>query len=410
MRALDVLRRAEWLNGARAQGYAVILALMLALAGGAVLQGRARSQAADPAHRVSVVDFVAFYAAGGLTLRGTPALAYDPVATDHAQRAMAQLPGGFLAFYYPPVLLGLCALVALLPFGPAWVVWCLLGHVPLALALVRVLRARFAWLQLVAAPAVVMTWANGQSGFLPAAAFAWGAVLLERRPVLAGLCLSGLCVKPHMALAAPLALLAARRWRALAGFALGVALLVGLSLALFGLSPWWAFVQNAAAAEHALAAYAPHWHKLLSIVTALRIAGLGLPAAYAAQALGSLACLTAVALVARRRPGGLAEMAVAACATPLISPHTLDYDLPMLLLPLAWVSARALQTGWRDWEKLSLLGLYLLPLTGRILTMAVGLPVGPVALAAGLYVCCARAWAAPQDAGVAAGGAACPAA
>jgi len=386
-----MLRRAEWLNPARARGYATILALMLTIGAVLLLQGRERAAAVDPARRPVVTDFVAFYAAGQLSLAGTPALTYDPTATDHAQRAIAQLPGGFLGFYYPPVLLPLCALVALLPFGPAWIVWCLAGYLPFALALRRLLPQRWALAQLICAPAMLITWANGQSGFLPAASLAWGGLLLDRRPLLAGACLAGLIVKPHMALAAPLALLAARRWRALAGFAVASALLVGLSLALFGASPWLAFVHNAAAAENALAHFAPHWRKLLSVVTGLRLLGFSLALATALQIAASLAALAAVAALAARRSGGLAEMAVVAAATPLISPHTLDYDLPMLLLPMAWIIAAALRDGWRDWEKLGLLGLYLLPLLGRVVTMGLGIPLGPPLLAAGLYLTLRRA-------------------
>ena len=386
-----VLRRADWLHGARAFGWGAILALLLAIAAGFAIHGRQVAAAADPAHRPVATDFVSFYAAGQFTLRGMPALAYDGPATNAAQHALAQLQGGFLGFYYPPMLLPLCAAVATLPFGLAWLVWSLGGYLPLALALRRLLPQRWAWLPLLSAPAMVITWANGQSGFLPAACLAWGAVLLERRPLLAGVCLSGMIVKPHMAVAAPVALLAARRGRAVAGFAAGTVGQVVITLTLFGVAPWRGFVSGAAVAQNAATHFAPHWHKLLSLITAFRLLGAPLGVAVALQLVGSLVGLAVVAWVALRRPGAVAEMAVAAAATPLIAPHVLDYDLPILLLPMAWVIARAQLDGWRDWEKLTLASLYVLPLFARLLTFGAGVPVGPPLFAAGLYVCVQRA-------------------
>ena len=391
MSKLAVLRRADWLDGTRAFAWAAILALLLAVSAGFIAHGRDMARAADPANLRVTTDFVAFYAAGELTLRGTPALAYDSAATAAAQGALARLEGGFLGFYYPPVMLLLCAGLALLPFGVAWLVWGLGGYLPLALALRRLLPQRWAWLPLLSAPAALITLANGQSGFLAAASLAWCAVLLERRPFLAGLCLSGLILKPQMALAAPLGLLAARRWSALAGFAVAGAALAAGSAAVFGLPTWLAFLRNAAVAEHAMTQFAPHWHKLLSVVTGLRLLGAPLAVAYPAQIAASLAVLAVVAWLARGRPGGMAEMAVAAAATPLIAPHVLDYDLPVLLLPMAWITARAQATGWRDWEKLTLLVLYALPLFARLLTFGASIPVGPPAFAAGLYLCARRA-------------------
>ena len=68
-------------------------------------------------------DFVSFYAAGSLADAGTPELAYDQAAHNAAEE-QATAPGvEYRFFYYPPVFLLLCALVARLPYLVAFLIF-----------------------------------------------------------------------------------------------------------------------------------------------------------------------------------------------------------------------------------------------------------------------------------------------
>ena len=110
-----------------------------------------------------------------------------------------------------------------------------------------------------------------------------------------------------------------------------------------GCASWLAFLRNTPAAEAALTAFAPHWHKLLGVMTLVRVLGLPVGLAGLAQAVvfaGLLGLVGWLAWVSRGRVSGVALMAVAAAATPLISPHVLDYYLPVLLAPMAYVAGR----------------------------------------------------------------------
>jgi len=51
-----------------------------------------------------------------------------------------------------------------------------------------------------------------------------------------------LCYKPHLALLVPVALAAGGHWRAFGAAAVTVAVVVGLSVALFGVEPWRAYL------------------------------------------------------------------------------------------------------------------------------------------------------------------------
>ena len=79
----------------------------------------------------------------------------------------------------------------------------------------------------------------GQNAFLTLALLLGGVGLLGRRDFAAGAILGLLSYKPQLALMVPVALLAARHWRALAGAAVSASFAVALSAATFGLAPWW---------------------------------------------------------------------------------------------------------------------------------------------------------------------------
>ncbi len=83
-------------------------------------------------------------------------------------------------------------------------------------------------------------------------------------------------------------------------------------------------------------------------------------------------------------------MIVGACL--LCTPFLLDYDLVCLAVPLAVLTAEALRTMWRPWEKMLLLAAYILPLVSRPLAMSAKIPLGPFVIAALFAVLVCR-WA-----------------
>jgi hypothetical protein len=166
------------------------------------------------------------------------------------------------------------------------------------------------------------------------------AISLWSRPYLAGLALGLALVKPQLVLPIGAALLAARQWRVLGGWAAaGIALLV-ITLPL---NPNWVFdwldqtrgTVTTASREIDLAHFATH-----------------LPAAaqsYGVAVLVLVAIAAAMALAARRREDFNSVMAVLVMAGPIASPHALPADLVLVGLGLAiWG-----QATWREWLGLS---------------------------------------------------------
>jgi len=200
-----------------------------------------------PLHQPVSTDFVSFFAAGRLATDGTPALVYDHAAHYAAEQAATEPGVPYNYFYYPPVFLLVCVVLARLPYPVAFAAFQMGSLVPCLLVVRRILRER-GWAVLVpllAFPPVYFTLGTGQNAFLTATLFGTATLLVDRRPALAGILLGALCYKPHFGLLIPVALIAAGRWRVIAAAAATGGGLVGLSAAVFGWGVWRAFLDAA---------------------------------------------------------------------------------------------------------------------------------------------------------------------
>ena len=374
----------------RMRAYGRILAALAALGIVFFVVQQIWQAAHDPAGRPGATDYASFWAASHLALLGAPASAYNRSAIAAVEHGAASFDAkSYLAFFYPPTCLLLYLPLALIAYLPSLLLFQAGFSAIFARTLRRLLPQRWALLPILAMPAGLMNWFDGQNGLLSASCFA-GALLLESRPGLAGACLGVLAYKPQLAICVPVALLAARRFRALVtcgGTAVGLGVASWLA---FGSVTWRAFAANAAYARDALENHAEDWEKQLSLFTAVRLLHGGLALAYAAEIAGALAALAALAILARKRPGAPAETAALVAASMLCTPHLMDYDLACLGLPLAWVVSRAQCNGWRPWEKSVALAVFVAPLVLRMINVHLGLPLAPFLLAALLAIVFAR--------------------
>jgi alpha-1,2-mannosyltransferase len=396
---LAALRDAPWLNADRATAYGRLLAatMAIALCYSWASDGMGHHPFAPPplpaqAGKPQPSDFLAFWSAGALARHGHAPLAYDLPSLTALERSTAALdPKVSLAFFYPPPFLLLCLPFALLPYFTAFLAFVAASGAALMLALHRILPPAWGWLPVLAFPGLLMNAATGQNGFVSAACLAWPVLLLETRPFLAGACLGALVIKPHLALCVPVALIAARRWRAVAGAATASIGLILAAWAAFGTATWQAFLHAAPVARDALENHPEDWAKLQTLYTTLRLAGAPLWSAYLGQILLAALVLAVVAALAWRRPGGGAEASLMAAGAVLCAPHVLDYDLAVTGAPLAWLALQS-RTGWLPWEKLLMGAAFLWPLVARIATQSAGLPLGPVILLALFALVAGRAY------------------
>jgi len=316
----------------------------------------------NPAGFVTGHDFVAFYAASKAVLGGSAALVYDREFMMSAQVDLVGSSGiGYLAFMYPPTYLLLVAPLAALPYLPALALWQALPFVLLLLLLRRTALPPVALLMAAAAPAVAQTLFAGQNGLLFAVFMGGGLVLLERRPLLAGVLLGLATAKPHLALLLVPALLAGREWRALAAMIATGAGIALLSVFLLGPDVWSGYARVPAAASEYLALGQLPWPRMPTLYAAARLAGLSDAIGKLLQVAGAAAALVGVVWLWRQgRSRGLAIAGLLA-AVPLVTPFLYDYDLPFMLFAIALYLGDSSKDGTVVWEKVLLLLVWLQP-------------------------------------------------
>ncbi len=117
---------------------------------------------------------------------------------------------------YPPTYLLVVYPLALLPYLASLAIWLAVTISPYLLVLRRIAPHPLTiWLAL-AYPGTFENFFHGQNGFLTTALIGWGLLLLDHSPLVGGFLLGLVSFKPHLMVLVPLALLAGRRWKALA--------------------------------------------------------------------------------------------------------------------------------------------------------------------------------------------------
>lgn len=355
-------------------------------------------------------DFVSFWTAGQLALEGQAADAYQMAPHFMRQKAVHGDPNWpYLAFFYPPFFLLLCAGFALLGYLPALCLWLATSFACYAAALRALLpkglrEGEPIWVLSLGYPAVMVNAGFGQNGFLSTALLGGAAVWLDRRPVLAGLCLGCLAYKPQLGIIVPLALAVAGRWRSFAAAGATVLAMAAAATLAFGTEIWPPFMANMAEARlnWLEPINPPYLQYFITVYGAIRLHGGPLVLAYAAQGVVSVvAAFMLVRALLRRPPGarsGRAEGAAIAACVPFCSPFLLEYDLVILAVPMAWLLSEALRGGFRPGERAILLGAYLAPVLFKLTVFDNAMKLGVIVVAAMLFAAVLRRMTEdPQD-------------
>lgn len=336
-------------------------------------------------------DFVTFYAAARLALagRGVDAWNLDALLAMQHQVFPAYAGKGF-AWFYPPTFLLVVTPLALLPHLAALAVFVGTTATGWALALRRAIgRPGAGWL-VAAFPGLWICAAQGQNGLLTAALAGGSLLTLRRRPVLSGVLLGLLVVKPHLAALFAVALLAVRAWRTML-VAAGTALaFLGASLLAFGWAALPAWLDSLQVARVATETGALPWAKMPSTFALLRLLGASVTWAYAGHAVVAIAAAVAVWVVWRRTDALPLRGAVLMAATFLANPYAFDYDLVWLAFPIAWLAVYGLENGWRRGDREVLVAAWLLPALATALASLTRVQVAPLVLAALVWVAVRR--------------------
>jgi hypothetical protein len=286
------------------------------------------------------------WAAGHFVAVGNGEVLFDTAEFNAGLRAMFGAGFPDQMWPYPPPILLLAAPLSALPLGTGFLLYAVGSMGLLWLVLHYGGLGRTACWAVLLSPAVAENALAGQNAALTGAFLLGGLLLAHRRPVLAGVMLGALIIKPQLGMLAPVCLLASGNWRALAAMATSAMLLIALSGVVFGLDIWVGFFRHTQPMVSAVLRVPWQglpWQRIFaSPLMAARSMGAGLPAAWSLQA--GIALLS-VAVVWRmwRTPG--ADPVIRASLSGLLAlvaaPWVHTYDMIPLSVAVAVLAATA---------------------------------------------------------------------
>jgi alpha-1,2-mannosyltransferase len=276
------------------------------------------------------IDFVAFWAAGRLAIEGKAVLAYD-LSVHHAMELTFVQLQGQMPFPYPPPFLLLVTPLGLLSFPYAFALWLIVTGGFYLWGTRRL--APLPWS--IVLPPILPNALVGQNGFLFTGLFAFAVEALRTRPFVGGMFFGCLVLKPQLAPLIPVALVAGRAWRAVAGAALSSVLLILVGLIAFGFDSYVACAQIMAEYGQRISRESWPWTEMASVFAFFRFFGVSQPAAYTIQL---VAAAVATAVTWRAWASNKESRAeVLAAAIVLLPPYLFTYDALLLVLPFAWL-------------------------------------------------------------------------
>jgi glycosyl transferase family 87 len=186
-------------------------------------------------------DFLNFWMYGRAAALPDPGRWYDVALY---QRELAALLGpGYPGqnWSYPPTIMLISAPFGLLGYLPALLAWTVIGLGVFVAVAMRHIADRRALLALLVSPTAMFCLISGQSSLLTTAVLIGIFALLNRRPVVAGMLIGLLTLKPQLGLLLPIILIASGRWRVFIAAAVTALALAALTAALFGMDVWTTF-------------------------------------------------------------------------------------------------------------------------------------------------------------------------
>jgi hypothetical protein len=380
-------------NRPRAKDPLLLLWLLFALGAVAIyvvpILAKLRLFKSDPSAAMWQFDFSNYWQAARLTLDGAQQILFEPT------RYLAYLQTEFgqghqlLAWSYPPHFLLFIWPLGYLSFTAALTTFLLVTFALFAVSIVVFHRkfARGADLKLTflaLIPYALITTYATQNGFFTAAVTLLALTFMNDRPVVAGLALAVLTVKPQLGFLFPLVALLDRNWALLRWATLFTLVLVALSAILFGLTAWRDFFVNIIPNQQAVMATWNGTFLFMMPTTfgSLRVLGIDPSLAFGLHCLVAIAAGVATWWLLRRLRDPLPRAFVLLAGTLLISPYAFNYDMGALCVTAALVAqipqARHLRTA--------AIGIALIAVfPGLLAHLALSrLPVTPLLLAAGL--------------------------
>jgi putative flippase GtrA len=286
-------------------------------------------------------DFLNAWVGGRSAFGAGPAAWFDFTAYNDYLHTFVPVTETYFWSYPPHVLLFLWPL-GLLPYLPAFVLWTLAGFAVFLWAARTGGVEREHLLFIAVAPAVAINVFIGQNGFFTAALLIAGLANLDRRPLISGVLLGILTIKPQLGLLLPVMLVLTGRWRVIVAAAATAAALVAATTWLYGPEIWTEYLTKVVPQQRLLQEHGEGLvlRQVPSAFCAARLVGLSIGAAWALQMLVSAMVVATVAWTYWRRRDPVLSASLLVVAIFLVSPYTLNYDMVVIGWALALLRQR----------------------------------------------------------------------
>lgn len=203
---------------------------------------------AFPRDKASLVvgrDFLNLWMYGVAAFEPDPARYYDIVIYNHA---LAHLVGsGYPGQNWPnpPTALVVMAPFGLLNYFPALFAWFGVSGLAFYFAGRREVADLRTLAIVLVSPAALMCVLSGQSSLITTAALLAIFALLDRQPILSGILIGFLTIKPQLGILFPFALVASGRWKVFFAAAATTVALLAASIAIGGIDSWHDYIVKA---------------------------------------------------------------------------------------------------------------------------------------------------------------------
>ncbi len=337
-----------------------------------------------------ITDFSVYWITSYLALHGQSLSVFDPATFCRNFQPLVPTSTCGYQWLYPPSFYLLIFPLALLPYWLAYLMFMGVSVGGFVLMMRRLITGRIAMVCLAAFPGLWINVLSGQNGCLTAALAGTALLNLERRPILSGVFVGFLSIKPHLALLFPVALVAARAWRTLF-VATGVATAwMMFSMVVLGTGVLEGWINNFRIAR-AILEWTETIRMMPTVFSLLRLSGSSTMVAYMGQIVIAVMTFTSVWTLWRRNIPPTLKYAALVTGNLLMSPYLLEYDLVWLALPIAWLTQLGLKTGWLRWEREVLVTAWVTPILCIALSSVLHLQIGVGVLLALLWVIVRRA-------------------
>jgi len=265
-------------------------------------------------------DYLAFYGAARATLTGDVDALYDKQGFQDAIGLQTTL-----LWLYPPTMLVFIAPFGLLDYGVAKTVWALITLAG-AFGLGRLVTGSNVYgLASMISPVAFAALYVGQISVVFALLLVMGLMFARSRPIVAGLCIAVLTVKPQYGLLVIPFLVATRAWKALGTATLASLILIAASVMVVGTEIWREFFDSLVRGMHVNTYVADQQTGRITLSNAIIGAGFGAPPAvfmYVPLFLVLVAALTGIRCI------GSCHLYIAfvLAAGALAAPYLLVYD------------------------------------------------------------------------------------